>query len=312
MDVIKANGNWPELKNSILVAAFEGWNDAADAATSAVRYLAEQFSAEPFATLDPEEFYVFTDTRPQTRVGEDGNREITWPTNQLAALSNLPGLDRSLVTLVGVEPDLKWRTFTDSLLEICRRCNVTEVLLIGALVGPVPHTRPVSLIGSATNSERLEKIREIGAVSNRPPYEGPTGIIGMFSARCQQENIPLVSFWGTTPSYLTASPNWKVTAALLEAINKVIGFGLDLSNLQALSRRFENQVSQAVARDEQVTAFVQALEEQYAMDEENGGQPIFTDEHEAADDTELPNAELLIQELEKQIRERQQQDRNES
>lgn len=309
MDVIKANGEWPELKNTILVAAFSGWNDAADAATGAVRYLSEQVSAEAFATIDPEEFYVFTETRPQTHLNEDGTRETTWPLNQFSAQPLLPNLNRSLVTLVGVEPNLRWRGFGDAFVEICRRCNVTEVVLVGALVAPVPHTRPVPITGSASNPDRLERVKKIGATGSR--YEGPTGIVGVLSQRCQEENIQLTSFWGAAPSYLTASPNWKVTSGLLDALNHVLSLELDLSSLHAMSRRFENQVSQAVARDEQVAAFVQALEEQFGMDEElgeetgsNPDRPEFDDET----DTELPSAELLIQELEKQIRQRHERD----
>lgn len=309
MEVIKATGEWPELKNTVLVAAFSGWNDAADAATGAVRYLSEQVSAEPFATIDPEEFYVFTETRPQTHLSEDGSRETIWPSNQFSAQPMLPNLNRSVVTLVGAEPNMRWRGFSDAFVEICRRCNVTEVVLVGALVAPVPHTRPVPITGSATNPDRLERVKKIGTTGSR--YEGPTGIVGILSQRCQQENIPLISFWGAAPSYLTASPNWKVTSGLLDALNHVLSLELDLSSLHAMSRRFENQVSQAVARDEQVAAFVQALEEQYGMDEElidepgsNPDRPEFDDET----DTELPSAELLIQELEKQIRQRHERD----
>jgi proteasome assembly chaperone (PAC2) family protein len=304
MDIIKMDGDWPELKNTILVAAFSGWNDAADAATSAVRYLSEQVSAEFFATLDPEEFYVFTETRPQTRLSEDGDREISWPTNQFAAQANLAGLSRSLVTLVGVEPDLKWRTFADTFIEICRRCNVTEVVLVGALVAPVPHTRPVPVTGAATDPKRLERVRKVGVAGSR--YEGPTGIVGVLSDRCQKENISLISFWGAAPSYLTASPNWKVTSGLLDALNYVLSLELDLSSLHAMSRRFENQVSQAVSRDEQVSAFVQALEEQYAMEDGANSEPETSPkEIEDESDSELPSAELLIQELEKHFRQRQ-------
>lgn len=307
MDVIKATGNWPELKNTVLVAAFSGWNDAAESATGAVRYLSEQVSAEPFADIDPEEFYVFTDTRPQTRTDDEGKREITWPGNQFSAIANLPGLDRSLVTLVGAEPDLRWRRFADTFIEICRRCNVTEVVLLGALVAPVPHTRPVPISGSASDAETLEKVRKLGATSSR--YEGPTGIVGVLSARCQQEGIPLVSFWGAAPSYLTASPNWKVTLGLLNAIEQVMGLGLELGSLKALARRFENQVSMAVSRDEQVASFVQALEDQYGGEDDDEAAEASPDNFRNDSDNELPSAELLIQELEKQIRQRNQQER---
>lgn len=307
MDFIKAEGEWPELKNTVLVAAFSGWNDAADAATSAVRYLSEQISAEPFATIDPEEFYVFSENRPHTRMTEDGKREISWPTNQFAAQPMMSRLNRSLVTLVGVEPNLRWRTFEDTFIEICRRCNVTEVVLVGALIAPVPHTRPVPITGSASDPERLERVQKIGATSSR--YEGPTGIVGVLSARCAQEGIALVSFWGAAPSYLTASPNWKVTSGLLDALNKVLELELDLTSLHGMARRFENQVTQAVNRDEQVAAFVQALEEQYGLEDEG---VLGSEDEEEGDnldeydtDTELPSAELLIQELEKQIRQRQ-------
>ena len=310
-DLIRAS-DWPQLYNTLLIASFAGWNDAADAATTAVSYLGERLSTEPFATVDPEEFYVFTDTRPMTRF-KDGtmNREITWPTNQFSYVAEYAGQNRSLVTLVGAEPDLKWRTFSDLFMDICRRCNVTEVVLVGSLLAPVPHTRQVPLTGYSSDEAVLDRLRGMGASSSR--YEGPTGMVGVLTARCQEEGLKYGSVWGAAPSYLSASPNWKVASRLLTALNDGWRLNMELEGVQGLGMRFEAQVSDAVGNQEDVAAFVRDLEEHFDNDDELD-ENLFDDQdvpprHD--DDTELPNAQLLIQELEKQLNLRRDDDTTE-
>ncbi len=302
--------DWPRLHDTILIAAFSGWNDAADAATTAVRYLGERLSAEPFATIDPEEFYVFTDTRPLTRLTEEGQRDIRWPENQFSYVAEFAGQNRSLVTLVGVEPDLKWRTFSDLFLEVCRKCQVTEVILVGSLLAPVPHTRPVPLTGFSSNPQILEKLRGLGATQSR--YEGPTGMVGVLTARSAAANLIYGSLWGAAPSYLSASPNWKVTGRLLEALNSGWNIGLELDGVGGLGLRFEAQVNEAVSAQEDVASFVHDLEEHYDDDDDddddsedasNENLSLRSDRRSPRndEDNELPSAELLIQELEKQL-----------
>ncbi len=312
-DVIRVS-DWPQLHDTLMVASFSGWNDAADAATTAVRYLGERLAVEPFATLDPEDFYVFSDTRPMTQMDDNSKREIVWPTNQFSYTPEFAGQNRSLVTLVGVEPDLKWRSFGDVFFEICQRCNVTEVVLIGSLLAPVPHTRQVPLTGFSSNEEILAKLRRMGIGSSR--YEGPTGIVGVLTARCQDAELKYGSVWGAAPSYLSASPNWKVTSRLLTALNEGWSMGLELESVQGLGMRFEAQVSEAVSGQEDVAAFVRDLEEHYDEEEldSEGNRPMrpFGREDNRRnrddDETELPSAELIIQELEKHLNLRRDED----
>ncbi len=316
-DYIKVS-DWPQLYDTLLVVAFSGWNDAADSATTAVSYLGERVGVIPFATIDPEDFYVFSDTRPQTQMNDEGQREITWPTNQVSYISEFAGQNRSLVTLVGVEPDLKWRTFSDLFIEICRKCNVSEVVLVGSLLAPVPHTRPVPLTGFSSDEATLAKLEGLGARSSR--YKGPTGIVGVLTARVQEVGLKYGSIWGAAPSYLSVnSTNWKVTGRLLSALNTGWNLGLELEGVQSLGLRFEAQVSEAVSNQEDVATFVRDLEEHYDIGDDPGddeddddvsGPRSFgrEDRNRSRDDEELPSAELLIQELEKQLKLRRDDD----
>ncbi|HEX2911263.1 MAG TPA: PAC2 family protein [Chloroflexia bacterium] len=297
--------DWPQLHDTLLIAAFSGWNDAADSATTAVKYIEERLSLKEFATIDPEEFYVFSDTRPLTRLNEEDRREISWPANQFSYISEFGGQNRSLVTLSGVEPDLKWRTFSEVFFEICRKCNVTEVVLVGSLLAPVPHTRQVPLTGFSSDETVLASLRQLGATQSR--YEGPTGIVGVLSAGSEKAQLKNGSLWGAAPSYLSASPNWKVTSRLLSALNEGWKLGMDLEGVQGLGMRFEAQVSEAVSRQEDVASFVHDLEEHYDEDDGELDEEQFEQRqsenrrHRDEDDSELPSADIIIQELEKHL-----------
>jgi hypothetical protein len=317
-DLIRVS-DWPQLHDTLLIAAFGGWNDAADAATTAVRYLSEKLTARSFATIDPEEFYVFSDTRPLTRFNAENQREIEWPTNEFSYVPEFAGKNRSLVTLVGVEPDLKWRTFGDVFFEVCRRCNVTELVLVGSLLAPVPHTRQVPLTGFSSKEETMQQLRKQGVGVSR--YEGPTGIVGVLTSRCREEKIEFGSVWGAAPSYLSASPNWKVTSGVLGALNQTWGLGLELEGVQGLGKRFEMQVTEAVNNQEDVASFVRDLEENYDVEDKDaeaeGEESKPRHEREEGrgrfdEDSELPSAELIIQELEKHLNLRRNDDDNPS
>jgi hypothetical protein len=309
--------DWPQLHDTLMIASFAGWNDAADAATTAVRYLSERLSAVPFATIDPEEFYVFTDTRPTTRFNSENKREIEWPTNQFSYVSEFNGKNRSLVTLVGVEPDLKWNTFSNTFFEICRRCNVTELVMVGSLLAPVPHTRQVPLSGFSSKEDIFQKLKKLNVGNSR--YEGPTGIVGVLTSRCPDEKMEFGSIWGAAPSYLSASPNWKVTSGILGALNEGWELGIELEGVQGLGMRFEMQVTEAVNNQEDVASFVHDLEENY--DEDDGDEDEADDDDESSlppersesrrfgeESGELPSAELIIQELEKHLNLRRKDD----
>ncbi len=294
---IKLNGaEWPQAENGILIASFTGWNDAGESATKAVGFLSQQIEATEFADIDPEEFYAFTDTRPRVKLTNGTQRELRWPSNAFAIS---PDQNRPIVTLVGVEPNLKWRTFAEIIFEVIKRCKISEVVLLGALVAPVPHTRPVPLTGYTTAPLRQEQLQLSGVHSSH--YEGPTGILGVLNNFCQREQISCVSLWAAAPSYLAANPNWKVTAALLEASNQILNLGLDLSAVQSRGFQFEKEVSEAVGRDSDVQSFVGNLENRYDNHEDDDDDEDDNDWLRSEEESELPSADVLIRELEQQL-----------
>lgn len=290
---------WPEAEDGLLVAAFAGWNDAGESATKAVSFLGQQIGAATFANIDPEDFYVFTDTRPRVRLANGKQRELSWPTNEFAIQPNT-GDSRRVITLVGVEPNLKWQTFTDAIFAVAQRCHVSEVVLLGALVAPVPHTRAVPLTGYTVQPDLQDQMRQMGIHPSY--YEGPTGILGVLNDYCKRNNISCSSVWGAAPSYLSANPNWKVTSALLKTVNELFDLNLDLTVVQNRSRQFENEVSAAVERDTDVQNFVSTLESRYDNDDEDLQDSFdLSGRHEHEDENELPSADIIIRELEQQL-----------
>lgn len=291
--------DWPEVEDSLLIAAFSGWNDAGESATKAVSFLGQQIGVSTFANIDPEEFYVFTDTRPRVRLSNGKQRELSWPSNEFAIQPDR-GQSRRIITLVGVEPNLKWQTFTDAIFSVAQHCHVSEVVLLGALVAPVPHTRAVPLTGYTVQPDLQDQMRQMGIHPSF--YEGPTGILGVLNDYCHRNNISCSSVWGAAPSYLSANPNWKVTAALLKTTNELFDLGLDLTIIQNRSRQFETEVSAAVERDTDVQNFVSTLESRYDNDDED-----FQEDYDGPrrsdreDENELPSADIIIRELEQQL-----------
>jgi len=294
----------PELRSPILIAAFAGWNDAADSATTTIKFLIDRWKPTKFAEIEPEEFYVFTETRPETRVVKGTQRSIIWPSNQFLSL-NTPDMDRDIILYLGVEPQLKWKAFTGTFLEVCKRFHVSEVLLMGALLANIPHSLDVPASGYSSDEKLLERLHEIGIHGSR--YEGPTGIIGVLSEACHKAGMSVTSIWAAAPHYLAATPNIKVTAALLTYLNLFLSLGLDLSDIQSDAVRFEEQITALVARDPEASAYVQKLEEQIARlrDEEDE-----EDEDEDEEDViekpvstgPLPSADILIQSVEELLR----------
>jgi len=275
----------PRLRHPVLIAAFEGWNDAADAATTAARYLRQQWGARPFASIDPEDFYDFSSTRPQVRLTEGLTREILWPTNELSAAA-MPGGARDAVILVGVEPQLKWRTFASEIVGIARELDVGLVLTLGALLADVPHTRPVRVTGTAANPELVARLG-----LERSRYEGPTGIVGVLHDACNRASVASASLWAAVPHYVAATPSPKATLALVERAADLLSTSLVATDLEIASAAYERQVSEVVASDEDVSAYVERLEESADEDEE------------LLEGTDLPSGETLVAELEKFLRE---------
>ena len=287
----------PPLRDPIMIAAFAGWNDASEVATFAARFLVEQWDARKMADIDPEDYYVFTETRPQVRVPGRFQRYVQWPANEFFYYVN-EQRERDVVVLVGVEPDLKWRTFVDDLTAYCRFQGIGTVVTLGALVADVPHTTPVRLSGTASPSWFARRLRRAGVQPTR--YTGPTGVVGVLNSACARRRISTASIWGSAPEYLSASPNPKVALSMLEALDRLLDLGLDLGELVQLSEQFDRQVADIVSSDPELQSYVRQLEEteQARSQEGDGAMAEVTSEEQEP----LPSGEELIRELEEYLR----------
>ena len=249
----------PTLERPVVVVAFEGWNDAGDAASLALSYLARASSAERFASIDPEEFYDFTETRPQVRLAGGGDRLIDWPEVELLS-ARLPPAGavpaRDLLLVRGVEPQLKWRTFCQLLADVAVGYRAEMGLILGALLADVPHTRPVRVTGSADDEGLAVRL---GLAPSG--YEGPTGIVGVLHHTFSRAGVPSASFWASVPHYVHQVPSPKAALALVERSASVIGATVDPLDLRVAAVDYERQVSERVADDEDAAAYVAQLEE---------------------------------------------------
>jgi predicted ATP-grasp superfamily ATP-dependent carboligase len=242
------------LRAPALVCAFKGWNDAADAASSAVSFVGSSFGATRFASIDPEEFFDFQNTRPQIRLVDGRHREITWPEVEIFE-ARVPRAPRDLVLLVGHEPSYRWRAFTRTIVELAEALGVQLVVTLGALLADVPHTRPVSITGLASDEEMVERLG-LGSAQ----YEGPTGITGVLHGACAEAGMPSASLWAAVPHYIAATPNPKAALALVRRLEGLVGVSVDASDLEEAASDYERQVSLAVQSDPDVQAFVERLE----------------------------------------------------
>lgn len=285
----------PQLRDPVLIAAFEGWNDASEVATFALRYLADQWSVRKMAEIDAEEFYVFTETRPYVRITGHLQRRIEWPGNEFYYHIDRNG-KRDLVLLIGVEPQLKWRTFADVIASFCQRHSINTVVTVGGLVGDVPHTLPATLTGNARPDWLARRLRRLGVASTR--YEGPTGILGVLSAACARRRMATASIWGQVPEYLSASPNPRVSLAIIERLRDLLGFSVDLSEAKQLVAEFDRQVTEILAENPELQAYVQELEEQEQAERREEEQPKQMGEEP------LPSGEEIVREVEAFLRRR--------
>jgi proteasome assembly chaperone (PAC2) family protein len=295
--------NQPELRDPIIIVAFGGWNDAADSATTALKFLIDRWTPVKVAEIDSEDFFVFTETRPTIKFVEGIQRTIVWPTNQFFAYP-APYLSRDVILLFGPEPQLKWKTFSQLFLEVCKHFKVSEVVFLGALLADVPHSMAVPISGTSSDDEVMERLREMDVRRSR--YEGPTGMIGVLHDTCRRANIPSASFWAAAPHYLAATPNIKVTAALLTYLNTYLSLGLDLSDIQSDAVHFEEQITALVARDPEASAYVRRLEEQVAArargDDDDEDDDDFTNPDTVISSGPLPSADSLIRDVEELLR----------
>lgn len=293
----------PALRDPIAIVAFGGWNDAADSASTVVKFLIQRWQPVKVAEIDAEDFYDFTETRPTIKMNEGGQRSLVWPTNRFLAHID-PELPCDVLLFIGVEPQLKWRTFKQAFLDVCKRFNVSEAVFLGALLADIPHSASVPITGSSSDSDIIERLNEMKVESSR--YEGPTGIIGVLQDGFQQIHIPAASMWAAAPHYLAATPNIKVTAALLAHLNTYLSLALDLEEIQTDAAHFEEQINRLVSKDPEASAYVRKLEEQLEAEEEEDEQDD-DDEQEVDPDSALssgplPSADLLIRDVEELLR----------
>ncbi len=277
----------PSLRRPILIAAFRGWNDGGQGATLGGNYLAKVWGAERFAEIDAEDFFDFQATRPQVSLEEGLTRKLEWPENAFYH-APIPGLDRDAVILLGVEPNLRWRTFAGLVSGLARELEVELVVTLGSLLADVPHTRPAPVTAAASDPALVE---ELGLEPSR--YEGPTGIVGVLLDDCRRAGMSSVSLWAAVPHYVSLAPSPRAALALCRRFGELIDADIDLEELEQAAVEYSEQVSEAVSADAETAAYVEELERR-------------VDLLEAAED--LPSGESLAAELTRYLREREEQD----
>jgi proteasome assembly chaperone (PAC2) family protein len=274
----------PELRRPVLVAAFRGWNDGGQGATLGAGYLARQWGAEVFAEIDPENFYDFQAVRPNVSLEEGMTRKLEWPSNTFLH-APIPDLDRDAVIMLGVEPNLRWKTYSQLVLGLAQELGVELVVTLGSLLADVPHTRPAPVSAAASDTALVE---ELGVEPSR--YEGPTGILGVLLDACRRAGIPSVSLWAAVPHYVSLAPSPRAALALCRRLGELVGTEIELAELEQAAEEYNEQVTEAVASDAETAAYVEELERR-------------VDLMEAAED--LPSGESLAAELTRFLRERE-------
>jgi proteasome assembly chaperone (PAC2) family protein len=242
----------PELRRPVVIAAFSGWNDAADAASTAVRTLVDAWGAEPLAEIDPEEFTDFATVRPSVALDRGVTRKIVWPTVSMWHAST-PGTD--VILLLGPEPSLRWRLFTEQIISVAVHFDAAMVVSLGALLADVPHNRSVQLIGTATDASMIERFD-----LQKSRYEGPTGIVGVLHDACSQADIPSASLWAAVPAYASQIPSPKAASALIQRAGEIIGTPAPIGALHNAIVSYEDRVDDLVSEDEDLTAYVERLD----------------------------------------------------
>ena len=275
----------PDLRRPVLIAAFRGWNDGGQGATLGGGYLAKQWGAESFAEIDSENFYDFQAVRPNVSLEDGLTRKLEWPANTFLH-APIPGLDRDAVLLLGVEPNLRWKTYSSLVLELVQDLRVELVVTLGSLLADVPHTRPAPVSAAASEPSLVE---ELGVEPSR--YEGPTGIVGVLLDLCRQAGLPSVSLWAAVPHYVSLAPSPRAALALCRRLGELVGVDIDVAELEEAAQEYSEQVTEAVATDAETAAYVEELERR-------------VDLMEAAE--ELPSGESLAAELTRFLREREQ------
>jgi proteasome assembly chaperone (PAC2) family protein len=278
----------PELRHPVLVAAFRGWNDGGQGASLGAAYLAKHWNAARFAEIDPESFYDFQAVRPHVSLVEGQTRKIDWPDNAFFH-ARIPGSGRDAVLMLGIEPNLRWKTFAGLILELAGDLGVELVVTLGSLLADVPHTRPAPVTAAATDPAL---VAELGLEPSR--YEGPTGIVGVVHDACREAGIPSVSLWAAVPHYVSLAPSPRAALSLVRRFGELLRVDVDVRELEQAAEEYSEQVSEAVSTDADTAAYVSELEQRVdeLVDEEG----------------EIPSGETLAAELTRFLREREEQD----
>lgn len=272
----------PEVHRPILVCAFAGWNDGGEAATTAARYLRDELGAARFARVDPEEFFDFQVNRPTVRIVDGVTRRIDWPVNEFSLARTGR---RDLVVLSGTEPNVRWRTYCEAILEVARSFGAELLVTLGAFLADVPHTAESPVAVASSDPAWLERP---GVVPAR--YEGPTGIVGVLHDLAGSGGLPSVSLWGAAPHYLSANANPRVALALLERLRDLLDLELDTGRMEGAATAWLEQVNEAIEEDGNLAGYVRRLEQ------------AAEDGHD--DDAEIPSGDDLAAELERYLRDR--------
>ena len=275
----------PKLERPVLVAAFRGWNDGGQGATLAAGYLARIWGAERFAEIDPESFVDFQSNRPHVSLDEGLTRTIDWPENAFYH-ARIPETERDVILLLGVEPSLRWRTFSGLVLELARDYGVELVVTLGSLLADVPHTRAAPVTGAASDPSLVESL---GLQHSR--YEGPTGIVGVLQDACREAGIPAASLWAAVPHYVSLAPSPRAARALCDRLGSLLEVPIDTAELAEAEEAYSEQVTEAVSSDAETSAYVEELERR-------------TDELDLEEHEELPSGDTLAAELTRFLRER--------
>jgi proteasome assembly chaperone (PAC2) family protein len=270
----------PQLRRPVLVAGFEGWNDAASAASQAASWLIDRFGATRVASIDPEDHFDFQAVRPTVELVDGVTRSLRWPANEFLAV---PVDGRDLVVLRGVEPNLRWPAFCRDVLDVAREAGCEMLVTLGALLADVPHTRPVRITGATTDPELIARLG-----LQRSRYEGPTGIVGVLHDTARAEGVASASLWAPVPHYVSTAPNPLATRALLDRLGQLLGTAFELAELDEQARAWRTRVDEVVSQDDDVRTYVGQLEERY----------------DAEAETDVPSGETLAAEVEQFLRDR--------
>jgi proteasome assembly chaperone (PAC2) family protein len=286
VDSLTWESDVPQLRDPILVCTFQGWNDAAGAASTALGAVAASFDTELIADVDPEDYFDFQVTRPTIELTEGQTTRIEWPQNQLFAV-RIPEADRDLILLDGTEPNLRWRTFSETIATAADTLGVEMVITMGALVAEVSHTLPVPITGLASDEELVADLE-----LQRSSYEGPTGIVGVLHDCCRQLGMTSASLWAAVPHYVAAIPNPKAALALVRRLEGLTGIAVDAGELEVETASYEEQIGRAIAANPEIADLVERIEAQQV-------------EQLGADTDDLPSADTIAREFQNFLQRRE-------